>query len=285
MSRTYRTSDVLSGIIEDIDIFCLKQSVNPLRLKIEGIEELAGSIKQKGLLNPLTVRISDSQTFEIVAGLRRFQACRMLGWRKLPCHVVNLDEKESFVVSLIENIQRHSLSVIEEAMAYKRFVESFGWGGMTEIANSLGKSTSYVTKKIQLLDLPQPVLDSVVDATLKPSIAEELCSIKDEENQTALAQIIVEQKLSFRKTRQLVKLYELDSPYAKTKNEIRTEKITKSFDKAITALRLAMSRIVELTENNSEDDFLVKKLMYHKNLLHEQIDELIREKISLTKHR
>ncbi len=278
MSRLYGTSDFMPGIIEDVDVSRLKQPANPLRLTFEGIEDLASSISQKGILNPLTVRARDSETFEIVAGTRRFRACKMLGWRKIPCHIVNLDDRESFVVSLMENVQRHSISVLEEGKAYKRYIDDFGWGGITDLAANLGKSVSYVTKKVQLLDLPQSVLDSIRDSALKPSIAEELCSVKDRENQSMLAEIITKKNLSFRGSRTLIKSYGVDMQRMKTKNEIKTEKIIKTLDKGITALRIAMNRISELIERNEDNDFIVRKLMHHKNLLHEQIDDMMREK-------
>ncbi|MDE1862707.1 MAG: ParB/RepB/Spo0J family partition protein [Thaumarchaeota archaeon] len=278
MSRSYGISNLMSGIIEDIEISHLNQPSNPVRLTIDRLEELANSIQKQGLLNPLIVRIKDSNTFEIVAGTRRYHACKMLGWRKLPCHVVNLDDKESFVASLIENVQRQSMNVLEEAMAYKRFVDNSGWGGITELATNLGKSISYVTKKIQLLDLPPAVLDSVKDSSLKPSIAEELCTVKDKGNQEMLAGIITKQHLSFRRSRTLVKSNELFTQYGKSEIEIRTEKIIKTLDKGITVLRVAMNRMSELIGNNEDNEVIVTKLMHHKNLLHEQIDDLIKEK-------
>lgn len=284
MSKLYGVSNYMAGILEDIEVSRLNQPVNPVRLSIDGIEELANSIKRQGLLNPLTVRIKNSQNFEIVAGTRRFHACKLLGWRKIPCHVVSLDEKESFEVSLIENIQRHSMNAFEEAKAYKRYISDFGWGGITDIATKIGKSPSYITKKIQLLDLHPSVLESVVDSTLKSSIAEELCSIKDKTNQVMLAEVITTQKLSFRKSRRLMKSYELYPNNTKSKDEIRIEKITKSFDKAIVSLRISMNRLAEVIENNTENDFIVKTLMYHKNLLHEQIDSLIKDKRKTAKN-
>ena len=85
----------------------------------------------------------------------------MMRWRKIPWHIVELDDKKAFEYSLVENIQRQTLSVIEEAEAFKVYVADFGWGSVSELARKIGKSPSYITKRINLLDLPTDVIDSV----------------------------------------------------------------------------------------------------------------------------
>lgn len=286
MSRIFSNSSTTLGIIEDLEIAHLKQPVYPLRSHMEDIEDLADSIMQKGLLQPLVIRISDTQSFEIVAGCRRYHACKMLGWRKIPCHVVELDERESFEVSLMENLQRNSLNVLDEARAYKKYVVEFGWGGVTELAKKTGKSTSYITKKIQLLDLPKAVLTSIENSSLSPSIAEELHSVKDLEKQAKLAEIIADNKLSFRKSRKLLQEQKIfqDKLLQTASLSLQTEKAVRVLDRAIVALRIAMTRIGTMAEN-FEDDLVLKTLMHHKNMLHEQIGMLIKEKKQISKSR
>jgi len=123
----------LIGSIEDIETSDLAPGQNTLRSTIESVHELALSIKQNGLLQPIVVRATDKH-FEIIAGNRRFKACKMLGLKKISCHIVELDDKSAFEISLIENVQRRSLNPVEEGLAFKRYVHEFGWGGISQLA-------------------------------------------------------------------------------------------------------------------------------------------------------
>jgi ParB family transcriptional regulator, chromosome partitioning protein len=107
-------SSIIPGSIGDIFISKIKQSKN-IRQQVSDTQELAKSIKQKGLLQPILVRTMDGY-FEVVAGNRRYCACKSLGWKKIACHIIELDDREAFEVSLIENIQRMTLS---KATAFK----------------------------------------------------------------------------------------------------------------------------------------------------------------------
>jgi len=149
----------IPGLIGDVTLSKIKYSENRLRPK-SGVEEMADSIRENGLLLPIVVRPKNDY-FEIVAGNRRRMACEMMRWRKIPWHIVELDDKKAFEYSLVENIQRQTLSVIEEAEAFKVYVADFGWGSVSELARKIGKSPSYITKRINLLDLPTDVIDSV----------------------------------------------------------------------------------------------------------------------------
>jgi ParB family transcriptional regulator, chromosome partitioning protein len=106
--------------------------------------------------------------------------------------------------SLIENIQRKRLNAIDEAKAFKAYVSDFGWGGVSDLAKRIGKSASYVTKRIKLLNLSSDVLDSITNSKLNSSIAEELFSIKDKGKQSILANLIIDRSLSLRRSRKLL---------------------------------------------------------------------------------
>src|SRR5215469_9218840 len=190
------------GFIGDIDISKIKQSKN-FRQMVGDTDELARSIKEKGLLQPILVRTMDGY-FEVVAGNRRFCACKALGWKKIACHIVELADKQAFEISLIENIQRKTISPLDEATAFKAYVSDFGWGGVSELASKIGKSSSYITKRIKLLNLPPDVLESIMKRTLDTSLAEELLSISDGNKQSTLANLISERRLSLRTTRKLL---------------------------------------------------------------------------------
>ena len=148
------------------------------------------SIQRVGLLQPIIVRTNSSDNFEVVAGSRRLNACKSLGWRKITCHVVELDDKTAFEVSIIENIQRHSLNPIEEGIAFKKYVKKFGWGGISELAKKLSKSTSYICKRIKLTELPKDIIDLVSSEEINVSTVEELLPITGKLPQTKLTEMI-----------------------------------------------------------------------------------------------
>jgi ParB family transcriptional regulator, chromosome partitioning protein len=106
MSKVSTKSRTIPGIIEDIDILSIIKSSCLVRDDLAEIDALASSIKQKGLLQPILVRAKEEHLYEIVAGNRRYQACKCLGWRRIACHIVDLNDKEAFEISLIENVQR-----------------------------------------------------------------------------------------------------------------------------------------------------------------------------------
>ena len=212
MSKFYSASPIILGIIEDVEVGRIRPSSSCYRLVQTEIDELICSIKEKGLLQPIVIR-SKGKYYEIVAGNRRYKACTTLGWRKIVCHIVELTDKEAFEVSLIENMQRRNIDPIEEAHAFKNYVLTSGWGGISELAAKIGKSVSYVDKRIRLLDLPNDILDSIFKFKINKSAAEELLSIRDNHRQSKLAQIIREKRLSSRQARELVKNMEDGSIY------------------------------------------------------------------------
>jgi ParB family transcriptional regulator, chromosome partitioning protein len=277
----------MPGVIIDVMLSKTKYSQHRLRPK-SGVEELVDSIRENGLLQPIVVRPKDDY-FEIVAGNRRRMACQILRWRKIPCHIVELDEKRAFEYSLVENIQRQTLSVIEEAEAFKVYVADFGWGGVSELARKVGKSPSYITKRINLLDLPTDVIDSIDSQSLNASVAEELRPIKDQSRQSELASLIIQRHLSLRKARGILSQYKTggveQDAYGYAPNSTTLAHNQKIFDKMIVTLRIALNNIATLV-NDNEDDWLIREiLMQHKNYLHSQIDILIKEKRKLSHHR
>ena len=132
MSRQLSSVTELSGIIEDVNISQIAESFHSLRSDSRSeIRDLCESIKQRGLLHAIIVRIKNEGIYEIVAGNRRFMACKALGWRKIPSQIIEIDDRGAFELSLIENIQRKTLYPIEEANAFRKYVCDFGWGGTT----------------------------------------------------------------------------------------------------------------------------------------------------------
>ena len=256
-------------------------------------KSLLPSIQQKGLLQPILVRTiveEDAEgCFEIIAGNRRFHACKILGWNKIACHIIELDDKQAFEVSLIENLQRKTLGPLDEASAFKAYVSDFGWGGVSELSLKIGKSISYIIKRIKLLNLPIDIQNSIINHTLDTSTAEELFVIKDKTRQSAVASLVANRRLSLKKTREILKdlkrkdddyYMDFDSSY-KSEYIDHIKVAERSFDKTITTLKIAMNSLREIITNIEDDWILYEVLMQHKNMIHAQIDILIKEKRKL----
>jgi ParB family transcriptional regulator, chromosome partitioning protein len=272
-----------SGQILNVQLSKMMPGKN-IRSSPMNIEQLAASIKQRGLLHPIVVRTIEGG-FGIVAGNRRYHACKSLGWKKITCHIVELDERQAYEISLIENLQRHRLNPLDEACAFKAYVSDFGWGGVSELSIKIGKSVSYISKRIKLLNLPEDVLNSITNENLDTSIGEELFSVKDKAKQSELARLIIDRKMSWRKTREFIKERDTNDinslSFYKSEYVDHIKTAERSFDKAITAVRIAMNIIKEIINDVEEDWVLYETLMQHKNMLHTQIDILLKEKRKL----
>ena len=289
LTKAFSSSPLILGLIEDIEISLLKPFQFNLRNEVGNLADLSNSIKEKGLLQPILVR-NKQEYYEIIAGRRRYEACKELGWRKIICHIVELDDKEAFEVSLIENIQRKTLNPIEEAEAYRKYVVDFGWGGITDLADRIGKSKSYIDKKLRLLELPSDIIDSISSSSIKISTAEELLPLRDEKQQLRLAALAERGILSSRGIRELVthikrnEVYDYDimneTTYKPSLKDI-DELAQRSFDKSIVTLKMAMSKLCAIIQEAEENWIVYETLMQHKNILHSQIDILIREKMKL----
>ena len=284
MTKLYSNSLLILGIIEDVEIYNIKPAEYLHR--IPNTEDLYDSIKEKGLLQPIIVRPVHNY-FEIVAGNRRFESCKKLGWKKIICHIVELDDKEAFELSLIENIQRKDLDPIEEAQSFKTYIVNFGWGGISELASKIGKSVSYVDKRIKLLELPPDIIDSIALARISPTAGEELLGIKDGDKQSKLAELIQEKKIPSRAIRKMVKCIREDIFDDECMNHDFNDQISmadidrdtqKIFDKSITILKIATQKIAQLISEVEENWILYEIMMQHKFVLDEQIDILIKQK-------
>jgi ParB family transcriptional regulator, chromosome partitioning protein len=283
------SSSILStGVIEDLPISEIKLPTSQLRSHLE-LEELAVSIAEKGLLQPIIVRTVDGESFyEIVAGCRRFQACKRIGRRRITCQITNLNDKEAFEVSIIENIQRMTLTPMDEAKAFKNYVSDYGWGGVTELATKLGKSVPYVTKKIMLLSLPNEVKDSIAKSALNPSVAQELVYLENEEDKKKIARLIVSKKLTTKKIRKIIKKIKNNEDVTETcVQSVTTDDVSsqKAFDRTITILKIAMYRIGNIVNELDNDWIIHEILVQHQRRIHEQIDVLIKQRKKIPRRR
>ena len=169
----------------------------------DALLELAESIKQFGVLQPLLVQKKDDY-YEIIAGERRWRASKLAGVKEIPVIVKNFSEQEAVEISLIENIQRENLNPIEEAAAYKRLMEEFHLKQDT-IAERVAKSRTAVTNSMRLLKLDERVQKMLIDEMLTTGHARALLSIENKELQYSTAVKVFDEKLSVRETEKLVK--------------------------------------------------------------------------------
>lgn len=169
----------------------------------DSLQELADSIKQVGLIQPILVQ-DRKDYYEIIAGERRWRAAKLAGLKEIPVIIRNYSEQEIMEISLIENIQREDLNPIEEAQAYKRLLTEFNLK-QDEVAERVAKSRTAVTNSIRLLKLDERVQQMVIDDMISTGHARALLSMEDSEEQYALAQRIFDEKLSVRDIEKLVK--------------------------------------------------------------------------------
>ena len=169
----------------------------------DGLIELADSIRQFGILQPILVKKKE-EYYEIIAGERRWRAAKLAGLKEVPVIVKEFSDQEVVEISLIENIQRESLNPIEEAVAFKRLMEEFHLH-QDEIAERVSKSRTAVTNSMRLLKLDDRVQQMVIDEMITTGHARALLAIEDKDEQYILAGKVFDEKLSVRETERLVK--------------------------------------------------------------------------------
>ncbi|HSF51038.1 MAG TPA: ParB/RepB/Spo0J family partition protein [Nitrososphaeraceae archaeon] len=284
-------SSDIPGMLENVSISQIKLPEFYYREKEldEEIENLKFSMKQYGLLNPIIVR-NIGNYFEVVTGVRRYKASKLLGWRKILCHVIDVPDKEAYEISLMSNLQHKQLGPIEEALAFKKYLYNYKWGQITELAYKIGKSHSYIHRRLKLLECSQEIIDALTQRRIEPSIAEEIVSIKHQDVKTNLITLALENKITcqqIRKIKDALNTTEIINPLYMFKQDdfeanqnIREldEKNQKLFNKMIILLKNTLRTMSPIIED-AEDDWIVHNIfMQHKNMIDKQIDILIKEK-------
>lgn len=279
-----------TSIVEHIEMKMVRPSQFSIRDKFtdqQEFESLTSSIKEHGLLQPILIRPYQNN-FEIVAGHRRFHACKSLRWRHIPCKIRELSDKQAFEIQITENIQRKSMSALEEAEAFRKYVQDLGWGGVTELSKKIGKSEEYVSHRIQLLKLPQDIKEKIMLNKLSVSQALELTNLSHE-NIVQFTNHIIENDLTIRQIREVKTVYSKENITIDDKiiNDIinlkgaKTIKITK---KTSLALKIALARLdsiideVQLTFEPTQSTDILSFLMELRLKIHSLIDDTIRFK-------
>lgn len=173
--------------------------------KPEEIDELAQSIEREGLLQPILVRRA-GEKYQIIAGERRWQACKKLGLKQIPIRVKDVPDDKALELALIENIQRSDLNPIEEAYGYKRLMERRGMT-QAEVAQAVSKGRSTIANALRLLDLPEDAQQLLFEEKITAGHARAILSVPTKEGRQKLTQKLQEEKLSVRETERLARLY------------------------------------------------------------------------------
>ncbi|GAB4339297.1 MAG: ParB/RepB/Spo0J family partition protein [Flammeovirgaceae bacterium] len=170
----------------------------------EALRELADSIRVHGIIQPITVRKLDNQTYQLISGERRWQASKMAGLEKIPAYIRTANDQQMLEMALIENIQRENLNPIEIAMSYARLISECNLKH-EELGNRVGKKRSTVTNYLGLLKLPPEIQASVRDGKLTMGHAKALASVENIDLQLSLYQRVLKEELSVRKTEEMVR--------------------------------------------------------------------------------
>ena len=184
----------------------------------DALQELADSIAQYGLIQPITVRKLNTGYYQIIAGERRWRASRMAGLTEVPVRVIEADDRRTAELALVENLQREDLNPIEEAKGYRTLIEEYGLT-QEEAAKSVGRSRPAITNAMRLLSLSAPVLEMVEKGELSAGHARALIPISDEKLQWEAANEVKSKNLSVRKTEQLATRITKESKTEKPAND------------------------------------------------------------------
>lgn len=235
-----KTKKIVKEVIKEgdtIDINKIEPNSNQPRKNFneDKIHELAESIKQHGLIEPLIVQKGKKGFYTIIAGERRWRAAREAGIKEIPVIVKDYTDQQVMEIALIENIQREDLNAIEEAEAYERLIKDFNLK-QDEVAECVSKSRVAITNSLRLLKLDPRVREMIIEDKIKSGHARALLSITDPEEQYRLAVMIFDNSMSVRETEKMVKKYlaDKDKPAKKVKEkDTQTELIYKDYEEKL----------------------------------------------------
>jgi ParB family transcriptional regulator, chromosome partitioning protein len=282
-----------TSIVEHIEMKMIKPSQFAVRNKFQKIspedDSLVASIREHGLLQPILIRPL-AQGFEIVAGHRRFQACRSLRCRFIACKIREMSDKDAYEIQLTENMQRKAMDTIEEAEAFRRYVIDFGWGGVSELAKKIGMSEEYVSHRIQLLRLPDSLKERIAANRLNVSCAIELSNLPFD-RQSEIIEQVTNNSLTVRQIREIKSsLRYVGESNLKASNDCKKSiQILKVTKKTTLALRILLARLDSLideiheTVEPAQRGEIINFLMETRLRAHSMIDDAIRFKNSNSK--
>ena len=233
----------------------------------KALSELAESISKHGLLQPLLVRPLPLGGYQIVAGERRYRACRMAGITEVPVIIRELGDTETMEIALIENLQREDLTPIEEALGYQVLIDEHGFS-QEEVAQSVGKSRPAIANSLRLLKLPQSILDLVSDGKISAGHARALLTLEDERLMQELAEEIIKKDLSVRQVEKICK----QKP--KPEKEEVPEKKPSFYSMVELALNESLGRKIKVSKNKGKQGGILQIEFYSDEELTELSNKL-----------
>jgi ParB family chromosome partitioning protein len=286
-----------TSIVEQIEMKMIRPSQFAIRDKFQKMtsddDMLINSIREHGLLQPILIRPL-SHGFEIVAGHRRFKACRSLRWRFVACKIREMSDKQSYEIQLTENIQRKSMDPIEEAEAFRRYVVDFGWGGVSELARKLGKSEEYVSHRMQLLKLPEEIRQQVIIDRINVSRALEISTIPSEK-QSEIVRHVLNNDFTVRQIREVKSILKKEGIIEQDidnsnviSGSVRVVRVTKKTSLALKIALVRLDSLIDEVHNTIEPVHrteITNFLMTIRLKIHGMIDETIRFKNASLKAR
>lgn len=214
-----KNANKLVGNIVEIDVDSI--AVNPYQPRTyfdeEALRELASSIKELGVIQPITVRKMDGNTFQLVSGERRFRASKLIGNKTIPAYIRLANDQEMLEMALVENIQRKNLDPIEVALSYQRLIDDINLT-QEELSTRVGKKRSTVTNYLRLLKLDPILQTGMRDGFISMGHGRAMINVENTEDQLAIYEKILREKLSVRQTEDLVKQLKTGGP-KKTKSK------------------------------------------------------------------
>lgn len=174
-------------------------------IDLEELKELTASIKEKGFIQPIVVRKKGADSYEVIAGERRYQAAKSLGLKEIPTIVKDVDDKEAFILAIVENLQRKDLNPIEEANAFKRLIDDYNFS-LEDIAKFVGKDKTTVANSLRLLRLPSKIKRALETGTISRTQARSILGVENSKKQERLFQQILKEGLSVREIEKKVRV-------------------------------------------------------------------------------
>ena len=254
-----QTKKAISNVTEKILIHLITPNPNQPRksFNAELLNELADSIKEQGIIQPILVRKKGPESYEIIAGERRWRAAQLANVHEVPVVVINIDDKKTLEYALLENIQRSDLNGLEEAMGYESLIKTHSYSQET-LSKIIGKSRSHIANTLRLTNLPDEIKKMVSEGLITAGHARALVNIP---NNIRLAKIIVEKNLSVRQAEFLVKKEPIfGSKKNKLRKDLNKDSNTRSLENEL-SLQMGISVDINNRKNNSgEIKFSYKNL-------------------------
>lgn len=250
-----KVKEVVKEVIKEtdmMDINKIEPNINQPRKDFDedALQELADSIKQYGLIEPIIVQKGKKNLYQIIAGERRWRAARIAGVKQVPVIVKDYSDQEVMEIALIENIQREDLNPIEEAEAYQRLIDEYHMK-QDEVAEKVSKSRVAITNTLRLLKLDERVRRMVIEDKIKGGHARTLLSVKDGDIQYEIALQIFDQNLSVRETEKLVKSMLAVPKQKKEQKEEENKQMRAIFDQFEEKLKVQLGTKVKINAKNN----------------------------------